>query len=65
MFDSGKKGMIEKEKIRTILNTLGANFDPEELESQLSEKDPEGNTKITLILYLCCNLLAHIYNPYL
>lgn len=42
MFDSGKKGSIEKEKVRTILNTLGQSFDDKELESLLKEQDPKG-----------------------
>ena len=42
MFDSGKKGQIEKEKIRTILNTLGAQFDADELEALLEENDVDG-----------------------
>ncbi|XP_076057128.1 troponin C-like isoform X2 [Oratosquilla oratoria] len=46
MFDSGKTGQIEKEKIRTILNTLGANYDPEELEALLEECDLEGTGKL-------------------
>lgn len=43
MFDSSKKGKIEKEKVRTILNTLGHSFDDSELESLLRTEDPEGN----------------------
>lgn len=42
MFDSGKKGSIEKEKVRTILNTLGQSYDDQELESLLENEDPEG-----------------------
>ncbi|KAL7631950.1 UNVERIFIED_CONTAM: hypothetical protein RMT77_017728 [Armadillidium vulgare] len=49
MFDSGKKGSVEKEKIRTILNTLGANFDPDELEALLEENDTEGGNLFTLL----------------
>ncbi|CAL4088431.1 unnamed protein product, partial [Meganyctiphanes norvegica] len=41
MFDSSKKGCIEKEKIRTILNILGAQYVPEELETLLQENDKE------------------------
>lgn len=43
MFDSGKKGSIEKEKVRTILNTLGQTYDDKELEDLLKGEDPEGN----------------------
>nr|CAD7591365.1 unnamed protein product [Timema genevievae] len=35
MFDTGKKGGIEKEKVRTILNTLGLMIDDLELEALL------------------------------
>uniref|UniRef100_A0A2P2I0F6 Troponin-C isoform 6 n=2 Tax=Hirondellea gigas TaxID=1518452 RepID=A0A2P2I0F6_9CRUS len=43
MFDSGKKGQVEKEKIRTILNTLGTNYDADELEGLLDQQDPDGH----------------------
>jgi len=46
MFDSGKTGTIEKEKIRTILNTLGASYINEELEALLTENDIEGTGKL-------------------
>ena len=49
MFDSGKKGQIEKEKIRTILNTLGAQFDADELEALLVENDVDG--KIIMFIF--------------
>lgn len=42
MFDSSKKGSIEKEKVRTILNTLGQSYDDKELENLLKEQDPQG-----------------------
>ena len=45
MFDSGKTGCIEKEKIRTILNTIGAQYDSDELEALLEENDAEGSSK--------------------
>lgn len=37
MFDSGKRGTIEKEKVRTILNTLGHFIDDVELETVIDE----------------------------
>jgi calmodulin len=43
MFDSGKSGHIEKEKVRTILNTLGHTFNDFELEALLEEQDKEGD----------------------
>lgn len=60
MFDSTKSGRIEKEKVRTILNTLGHTFDDHELEVLLKQEDEEGihsfNVSITLplfFLFLC------------
>lgn len=43
MFDSGKKGTIEMEKVRTILVTMGHNFDDEELEALLEEENKDGS----------------------
>lgn len=43
MFDSTKSGRIEKEKVRTILNTLGHTFDDHELEVLLKQEDEEGS----------------------
>lgn len=43
MFDSRKEGKIEKEKVATILNTLGHTYDDQELESLLQSEDGEGN----------------------
>lgn len=51
MFDSGKTGSIEKEKIRTILNTLGHTYDDKELMDMLDQEDEEGKTN--QILNLC------------
>jgi len=45
MFDSGKSGHIEKEKVRTILNTLGHTYNDLELEALLEEQDKEGSSK--------------------
>ncbi|KAG8225740.1 hypothetical protein J437_LFUL012883 [Ladona fulva] len=42
MFDSSKLGKIEKEKVRTIMNTLGHTFDDMELDALLEEEDKEG-----------------------
>ncbi len=42
MFDSGKTGMIDTDKIKTILNTLGQNFDDDELAALIEENDAEG-----------------------
>ena len=42
MFDSTKSGKIEKEKVRTILNTLGHTFDDHELDIMLKAEDVDG-----------------------
>lgn len=42
MFDSAKTGSIEKEKVQTILNTLGHAFDDLELAEMLDAEDIEG-----------------------
>lgn len=42
MFDSSKSGKIEKEKVRTILNTLGHTYDDGELDELLEAEDTEG-----------------------
>ncbi|KAL2722474.1 troponin C-like [Vespula squamosa] len=46
MFDSTKSGRIEKEKVRTILNTLGHTFDDHELEVLLKQEDEDGSGKL-------------------
>lgn len=51
MFDSGKTGSIEKEKIRTILNTLGHTYDDKELMDMLDQEDEEGKTNKFLRLW--------------
>lgn len=40
MFDSSKKGNIDKEKVRTILTTLGHTYDDSELDALLADEDP-------------------------
>lgn len=45
MFDSGKTGKIEKEKVRTILNTLGHTYDDQELDALLTSEDTEGKIR--------------------
>ncbi|XP_011498408.1 PREDICTED: troponin C-like [Ceratosolen solmsi marchali] len=42
MFDPSKSGKIEKEKVRTILNTLGHTFDDHDLDIMLKAEDIEG-----------------------
>lgn len=43
MFDSNKQGRIEKEKVRTILNTMVHSFDDNELDQRLETEDVDGN----------------------
>lgn len=50
MFDSTKSGRIEKEKVRTILNTLGHTFDDQELEVLLQKEDVEGKINSIIII---------------
>ena len=42
MFDSGRTGRIEKEKVRTILNTLGLMIDEMELDALIDLEDKDG-----------------------
>lgn len=42
MFDPAKTGSIEKEKVRTILNTLGHTYDDSELQEMLDAEDVDG-----------------------
>lgn len=42
MFDSEKQGRIEKEKVRTILNTMVHNYDDFELDKMLDSEDAIG-----------------------
>lgn len=61
MFDSSKKGSIEKEKVRTILTTLGHTYDDNQLDALLQGEDPEGLRDCLcvfffspLLIILCC-----------
>lgn len=49
MFDSSKSGKIEKEKVRTILNTLGHTYDDSELDALLAAEDTEGKADVGAI----------------
>ncbi|KAI5710399.1 hypothetical protein M8J75_008349 [Diaphorina citri] len=59
MFDSGKRGTIEKEKVRTILNTLGHFIDDVELETVIDEINVESGDKISFeeFLQVACHFL--------
>uniref|UniRef100_A0A2A4J8S9 EF-hand domain-containing protein n=1 Tax=Heliothis virescens TaxID=7102 RepID=A0A2A4J8S9_HELVI len=46
MFDSEKQGRIEKEKVRTILNTMVHNYDDLELDRMLDSEDAEACGKL-------------------
>lgn len=48
MFDSNKSGKIEKEKVRTILNTLGHTYDDGELDVLLEAEDTEGELLLAI-----------------
>ncbi|XP_055371479.1 troponin C [Condylostylus longicornis] len=57
MFDSKKCGRIEKEKVRTILNTLGHRFDDTELDELLDAEDVEGDGKLNFESF--CRVAYH------
>ncbi|KPI95708.1 Troponin C, isoform 2 [Papilio xuthus] len=46
MFDSSKQGRIEKEKVRTILNTMVHSYDDNELDQILDNEDIDGSGKL-------------------
>ena len=57
MFDSAKSGRIEKEKVRTILNTLGHSYDDNELNEFLEAEDTEGTGKLNFDSF--CRVALH------
>ncbi|XP_066995532.1 troponin C [Anabrus simplex] len=57
MFDGCKTGRIEKEKVRTILNTLGLMIDDLELEALLEAEDKEENGKLNFDSF--CRVAMH------
>ncbi|XP_066140687.1 troponin C-like [Euwallacea fornicatus] len=57
MFDTAKRGTIEKEKVRTILSTLGHSYDEKELEQMLSDEDPEGTGRMDFEAF--CRVASH------
>lgn len=61
MFDSGKTGSIEKEKVRTILNTLGHTYDDTELLEMLDAEDLAGKPAGAADCALCavCVRVVH------
>jgi calmodulin len=63
MFDSGKKGSIEKEKVRTILTTLGQTYDDKQLDSLLDGEDPEGKAPIDFFLISICHMTPEPLRP--
>lgn len=62
MFDSSKSGKIEKEKVRTILNTLGHTYDDGELDELLETEDAEGTYELLTAIkqLLVGNTTEHI-----
>ncbi|XP_077283087.1 troponin C-like isoform X1 [Arctopsyche grandis] len=57
MFDSSKQGKIEKEKVRTILNTMVYSYDDKELETLLDGEDNEGTGKLDFDSF--CRVATH------
>ncbi|GLV40787.1 Troponin C at 25D [Carabus blaptoides fortunei] len=57
MFDSGKVGKIEKEKVRTILNTLGHTYNDSELDALLEDEDQGGTGKLSFNSF--CRVAGH------
>ncbi|XP_052124890.1 troponin C-like isoform X2 [Frankliniella occidentalis] len=57
MFDSGKTGCIEREKVHTILNTMGQAFDDRELDRVLTEQDSDGTGKLNFDAF--CKVAIH------
>ncbi|CAH1956205.1 unnamed protein product [Acanthoscelides obtectus] len=57
MFDSSKKGNIEKEKVRTILTTLGHTYDDAELDALLDGEDPEDSGVVNFDSF--CRVAGH------
>lgn len=49
MFDTANRGTIDREKVRTILTTLGHSYDDKELEQLLKDEDPEGENNLNNI----------------
>lgn len=61
MFDSGKTGSIEKEKVRTILNTLGHTYDDSELSEMLDAEDVDGEISVSFLqLWRKFRLVQHM-----
>ncbi|XP_022916398.1 troponin C-like [Onthophagus taurus] len=57
MFDTSKKGSIEKEKVRMILNTLGHSFNDQELEALLENEDRQGSGVLNFDSF--CRVASH------
>ncbi|KAF7265736.1 hypothetical protein GWI33_020819 [Rhynchophorus ferrugineus] len=57
MFDSTKNGTIDREKVRTILTTLGHSYDEKELEQMLADEDPEETGTVNLDAF--CRVASH------
>ncbi|XP_046993508.1 troponin C-like [Schistocerca americana] len=57
MFDSGKTGRIDKEKVRTILQTLGLMIDELELEALVADEDKDENGRLNFEAF--CRVATH------
>ena len=49
MFDQAKTGFVETSKFVNILNTLGQNFDEDELKVKIEEVDSESNYQTIIV----------------
>ncbi|ENN77949.1 hypothetical protein YQE_05626, partial [Dendroctonus ponderosae] len=57
MFDTANRGTIDREKVRTILTTLGHSYDDKELEQMLKDEDPEENGAVDIEAF--CRVASH------
>ncbi|KAG5880813.1 hypothetical protein JTB14_027980 [Gonioctena quinquepunctata] len=59
MFDSTKKGNIEKEKVHTILTTLGHTYEDSELDALLESEDPQCTGTLNFDSF--CRVASHFF----
>ena len=64
MFDSTKSGKIEKEKVRTILNTLGHTFDDHDLDIMLRAEDEDGKRPSSSLIISSLYLVIVLHSPH-
>ena len=51
MFDQGKTGFIETNRVAAILNTMGQQFDTGELQIMIEEADKESKQRTVTFSY--------------